>query len=129
MSNLILLFNHTITKVQRKDALQRLGVKKIIEPPPEISAIWSCLPPGDTALVPVLEPVVSWLDATASAGDYVLVQGDFGACFLMARYCMEQGCIPIYSTTERQAVEEQLEDGTVRLTHRFSHVCFRKYGQ
>lgn len=129
MPDLLLLFNHTITDAQHKDAVQQLGIKRIIEPPPAIRAAWSALPPEEAALVPVLQPVVTWLDATASAGDYVLVQGDFGACWLLVNHCLQQGYIPVYSTTRRHAVEEHLDDGTVRLVHRFSHVRFRKYGQ
>ena len=129
MPDLLLLFNHTTTEVQRKDAVRQLGIERIIEPPPDIRATWFSLPPEEAALVPVLEPVVTWLDATASAGDYVLVQGDFGACWLLVNHCLNQGYIPVYSTTERHAVEEHLDDGTVRLVHRFQHVRFRKYGQ
>lgn len=129
MPNLLLLFNHTITNAQRKDSVRQLGIERIIEPPPDIRAVWSALPPEEENLVPVLEPVVDWLDSTASAGDYVLVQGDFGACWLLVNHCLRRGFIPVYSTTRRHAVEEHLDDGTVRLVHRFSHVRFRKYGQ
>ena len=61
-------------------------------------------------------------------GDYILIQGDFGACFLMVQFAFEKGFIPIYSTTEREAVETHGEDGSVSLTHRFKHRIFRRYG-
>lgn len=129
MPDLLLLFNHSITPAQREDAVQQLGIERIIDPPDDIRTIWSALPPGDEDLVPALESVVTWLDSTADPGDYVLVQGDFGACWLLVRHCLEQGYVPVYSTTERYAAEKHLDDGTVRLVHHFSHVRFRKYGQ
>ena len=64
----------------------------------------------------------------ASAGDYVLIQGDFGACYLMVNHVLDRECIPVYATTERQAKETRLEDGRVELTHTFQHVRFRQYG-
>jgi hypothetical protein len=58
----------------------------------------------------------------------VLIQGDFGATFLMVNFAFEKGLIPIHSTTEREATEELQPDGSVRLSHRFLHKRFRKYG-
>lgn len=40
----------------------------------------------------------------------------------------EKGFVPVYSTTRREAVEEQQSDGAVRLVHNFKHQSFRKYG-
>ena len=129
MADLFLLFNHTITPIQEEQARLELGVERIIEPSAHIHSIWAGLPPGDEGLAPVLEPVVSWLDNEAVPGDYVLIQGDFGACFLMVRHALEKGLVPIYSTTNRQAVEKLMDDGSVQLTHRFRHVRFRQYGK
>jgi hypothetical protein len=55
-------------------------------------------------------------------------QGDFGATYLMVRFALEQGLIPIYATTRRKAREESQADGAVKLTHHFQHQTFRKYG-
>ncbi|MBW2659998.1 MAG: hypothetical protein JRC87_10485, partial [Deltaproteobacteria bacterium] len=45
----------------------------------------------------------------------VLIQGDFGACYLLIQHALNKDYIPIYSTTERKAVERQLEDDQVEL--------------
>ena len=70
-----------------------------------------------------------WLRSHAQANDFVLIEGDFGACYLMVRFAVENGLVPVYSTTFREAEEEYGEDGSVRLVHRFEHRIFRRYGR
>ncbi len=127
--NLIVLFNHTLTPAQEADARSGLGVARIIEPPTEIRRLWAQVPPEPDDLAEYLAPVREWLDATAAAGDFVLVQGEFGATFLLVRFCLESGFVPVYSTTRREAQEERLPDGSVAVHHVFSHVRFRIYGR
>jgi hypothetical protein len=43
-------------------------------------------------------------------------------------FAFERGFIPVYSTTQREAVEEYGENGSITVTHRFEHRIFRKYG-
>ncbi len=129
MPDLFLLFSHTITPIQEEQAYMELGVGSIIEPPLEIRKIWSAIPPADDALMPFLPPVFSWLEQNAESGDFVLIQGDFGATYLLVRHALTRGYIPVYSTTEREAVETRLEDEGRQVTHTFRHVFFRRYGQ
>ncbi len=129
MPRLFLLFNHTLTPDQQMDARVSLGVGDIIAPPAEISCLWRQFPPGEEELAPLLAPVREWLETRAFVGDRVLIGGDFGACFLMASHALSRGLIPVYSTTERHALEEVREDGSVHMVHQFRHVLFRKYGQ
>lgn len=127
MPNLIVLFNHTLTAEQVADAGSALGVARIIEPPPGIRRLWGQVPPDPPTLREYLAPVCRWLDETAAQGDFVLVQGEFGATFLLAGHCLRKGYIPLYSTTRRQAVEKHLGGGAVEVSHLFSHVRFRRY--
>ena len=129
MPDLFLLFSHTITVAQEKQARQELGVKRIISPPDSIRSLWAALPPETSSLSPVIEPVISWLESNSKAGDYVLIHGDFGACYLLVQYCLDMGRIPLYSTTERKAIETRQDNGTVQLTHTFCHVRYREYGK
>ena len=69
------------------------------------------------------------LAANAKEKDFVLIQGDFGACYLMVNFALESGLVPVYSTTRREAVEEYGENGSIRITHHFRHVMFREYGE
>ncbi len=125
---LLLLFNHHITNEQRKDAAASLAVSSIVEPPEAIRDVWKRIPPELPAIEDHLAPVMSWISRQADSGDYLLVQGDFGATYLMVRYAFDNGLIPIYSTTERQVAEEKQADGEVQLMHTFKHCRFRRYG-
>lgn len=126
---LLLLFNHQITDEQREDAAVSLAVSSIVEPPEAFKGIWKRIPPELEAIWPYLTPARKWMTDNGRAGDFVLIQGDFGAAYLMVRFALENGLVPIYSTTERMAVEEKQADGSVRLTHTFRHCRFRRYGE
>lgn len=123
------LFNHTLTEDQKADSLASLGVSRFVRPPADIQAVWSQIPPDLPAISDCLAPVREWLAEEARRGDCVLIQGDFGACCLMVQWAFEQGLIPIYSTTYREALETRQPDGSVRIVHHFRHRRFRRYGR
>ena len=127
MTQLLLLFNHRLTPQQEADAKESLGVQQTISLPADIQQLWGQIPPELTSLSDYLRPVQAWLQYQAAAGDFVLIQGDFGACCSMVHAAFRLNLIPIYATTRREAVEDHLPDGTVQLTHQFRHVIFRKY--
>jgi hypothetical protein len=129
MADLYLLFNHLLTDSQADQACRELGVRNIHVPPESITRLWADVPPEPESIGEVLHPVFQWIDQTVSENDFLLVQGDFGACWLVLEHIRDSGIIPVYATTSRQAVEQRLDDNTVRLTHTFSHVRFRQYGQ
>jgi hypothetical protein len=124
-----LIFNHRTTSLQEEDARRSLGVARITDLPEELKAMWRQIPADLEKIDSYLAPIKSWLKGQIKKGDYVLVQGDFGACFIMVNFALEQGWIPIYSTTERKALEEQGPDGTVKITHQFRHRIYRRYGE
>ncbi len=126
--NLLLLFNHTLTPAQEADARASLRVSALVPPPDHIRKLWANLPPESETLAPFLDPVERWIEEVAKPGDVILIQGDFGATCLMVQRSLKMGLIPVYSTTERQAVEELQPDGSVKLTHHFRHRRFRRYG-
>lgn len=126
---LILLFNHKVTELQAKDAYESLGVDRIEPLPPDLQNIWSNIPPEMSSIKDYLRPVEKWLSENAVSGDYVLIQGDFGACYLMVNLALSQNLAPVYSTTARIAQESILDGGHISLTHTFKHVMFRKYGE
>ncbi len=128
MPRLFLLFNHSITPAQESDARASLGVSEIVPPPDEIKTLWHQIPPDLPEISDYLRPVRQWLKTTACRGDYVLIQGDFGACCLMADFAFKEGLLPVYSTTRREMSETIDADGSIRLSHRFDHRIFRRYG-
>ncbi len=113
--------------MQESDARRCLGITVFIDPPADIQTLWGQIPSELAALSDYLLPVQNWLAVHAKPHDCVLVQGDFGACFLIAQMAFRLNLVAIYATTRREAVEEHLPDGSVRLTHQFRHVIFRKY--
>jgi hypothetical protein len=127
--SLLLIFNHTPSELQLGDARASLGVEKIAALPEYLAPFWDSVPPEADSINDHLKSIRQWVAEASSAGDYILIQGDFGATYLMVRFALEKGLIPIYSTTERVAAEEHKEDGSVTLTHHFRHVRFRKYGE
>lgn len=126
---LFLIFNHTFTQVQEEDARSSLGVDRIVSMPEALGRIWGNIAPDLAAIGDVLEPIRDWLKQEAAGNDWVLIQGDFGACFLMVNFAFELGLKPIYATTMREAAEEPQADGSVKMTHQFRHVRFRAYGK
>jgi hypothetical protein len=125
---LFLIFNHEFTDDQIVDARASLGVGSILKLPDELQELWGNIPPDLNPIQHYLEPLIAWLKSQADTGDHVLIQGDFGACFIMVKWASEHGLIPIYSTTERVAQESTLDDGSILNTHVFKHSIFRRYG-
>jgi hypothetical protein len=129
MSKLFLVFNHRFSDTQERDAFLSLGVREIVTLPSYLQDAWSNLPADLPCLQSVLAPLKEWLLKHAQKEDYVLIQGDFGACYLMVNFCLENQFIPIYSTTRREAKEEHGPEGSVTITHVFQHQIFRRYGR
>jgi len=125
---LFVLFNHSLTVAQITDARLSLGIGEIIHPPDDLSSLWRRIPPELHGLIEFIRPFTAWLDREAYNGDYLLVQGEFGATYLVVSHAIARGMKPVYSTTQREA-EERLENDKVIITHGFVHKIFRKYGQ
>jgi hypothetical protein len=124
---LILLFNHWLTEIQEADARKSMGIKRIVEPPAHIGLLWAQVPPDIEDIGPYLAPVFDWLSEAAQPGDFVLLQGEFGATWLAVKEAFRLGLVPVSSTTRREVVEEHLADGRVEIRHVFSHVRYRRY--
>lgn len=124
---LFLIFNHQITSLQMTDARDSLNVEQFAPLPEDLKRIWCNIPPDAGSIKDYIEPVIQWLSVSAAEGDYVLIQGDFGACYILVNFAFRQKLIPIYSTTHRQAVEARTPEGGISLVHQFLHQRFRKY--
>ena len=129
MPKLFLIFNHRLTGEQERDARVSLGVERTVELPRELKDLWSGFPPEVREIGPLLEPVRKWLASEGKEGDFVLIQGDFGATYLMVNFAFELKMIPVYSTTRRDAKEERQADGSTKLVHHFRHTIFRRFGR
>jgi len=127
--SMFLLFSHQLTIDQQESARTEYGVTSFHQPPEAVQAVWSQFSPDADQLAPILQPVEAWLEQHAQKGDLVLIQGDFGATFLMINHALSLELIPVYATTQRQARDTLLSDGRIETTHVFKFKRFRIYGQ
>ena len=126
MKKMILLFSHRLTDAQREDARQQWGVKTYLPLPPDLQRLWSNIDPMLESVTGFLEPVTLFLHEHCREGDIVLIQGDFGACCLMAKETKRLDAVPVYATTKR-IVEEFVEEGQQVKKSIFEHRRFRRY--
>lgn len=121
-----MLFNHTLTLVQKSDAMKRFGVDRFVSLPDELQYIWSQIPAEEESLEERLAPLWEWLVSNVKEGDVALVQGDFGATCLAVRRLKALGVACCYATTIRKAIERQRDDKVFKESV-FEHIRFRLY--
>lgn len=124
---MLLLLSHKLTEEQKESANADLNVREFLEMPEELRNLWKNIPPTKPSLSDCLKPLRKWIKENADPKDYVLIQGDFGATYSMVNYAFSVGLIPVYSTTERNVVEKQLSNNTVKTERIFQHKIFRRY--
>ncbi len=123
---MFLLFSHALNFAQKEDAKTSLGIEEFVALPEELQVLWSNVPPELESLTEYLEPLQSYIMATARKKDVFLVQGDFVACYVMLNFLKELGYEAVASTTKRNVVEKE-KDGKIVKTSIFEHVIFRRY--
>lgn len=121
-----LLFNHTLTQEQSSDAKTSLLCDVIVSLPQELQGLWSSVPPDLKSLKKYLKPIKEYMDANVKKDDFVLVQGDFGATYMMVDFVKSLGAKPIYATTSRDVVEVEEGDKIIKKSI-FRHKQFREY--
>lgn len=121
MKKLVLLFSHQLTAQQEIDAKENLKCDEILYMPKELKEKWQ-----DLGIERDLAEFKKFLSEVTTEGDYVLVQGEWGATYEMINYCKEKNLIPIYSSTKRE-VEERKEGETIIKVSKFVHRGFVKY--
>jgi len=123
---LYLLFSHTLTEEQVTDAQERFGIDEIVPLPKALLELWAHVPAESEKVKPYLKEIFNYLDHVTE-DDYVLVQGDFGATYLAVNYVKGKGATPIYATTQRNVVEKQEGNKSIK-TSIFKHIRYRVYG-
>lgn len=124
---MLLVFSHQLTEEQKKEAIDRFGVREFLKLPPELQRKWSAIPPELDSLNGYLEDILDWIEENGHRGDIALIEGDFGATMLAVNYCRRLGIIPVYAASERKVEEERYNDVVVA-KRTFKHVRFREYG-
>jgi len=121
-----LLFSHTLTPQQEKDAKESLGVSRIVPLREDLRQRFANVPPELESLDEYVRPFVEYLLEVGEPGDFVLIQGEFGLVYRLVEVAKAMGLVPIYATTKRVVKEEQ-ENGRVIKRSVFEHVRFRRY--
>ncbi|WP_187424149.1 CRISPR-associated protein Csx20 [Campylobacter concisus] len=115
--------NHTLTPEQEEDARENLKIMKFIN---IADAKWSDIDPFEESVRNIINIYKDRLTQQASAGDVLLVQGDFGATYNMIKFAKNMGLNVVYATTKR-IVSEYIENGKVVTKREFKHARFREY--
>ena len=126
---LLLIFNLHLTTNQSVNASSSLGVDSIVDLPEKLKPIWKQIPPNFKKIAIYPKPIKAWPLREAHKGDYVLIQGDFGACYILVNVAFGNGLVPVYSTTKRKVSEVHGANGEVEFIHSFRHIAFRGYEQ
>lgn len=126
MTHIYILLNHSLTERQVAELRQSYGNDAQLEYPPEtIKTFWSQIPVTASLLKEPMQEIVKWL-SRACANDVLLVQGDYGATFMLVDYALKNGLIALYAVTQRVAQEQKNGEQVIR-RYVFEHECFRKY--
>ena len=126
MPQMFLIFNHTLTENQKKNAKKVFKIEKFLSLPKDLQALWSNVPPDITDLKNYLKPLISYLKNTIKQEDIALVQGDFGATCLIVSYLKSKRVKCVYATTKRNVIEKKEGDKIIKQAV-FEHVQFREY--
>src|SRR3990170_3156324 len=104
-NNMLLVFSHELTPEQIEDARTTLNINEFVPLPSDLQKLWQNIPSGEPSITSYMEHFRRFVEDNADKGDYALIQGDFGAVYLMVNVAFSLGLIPVYSTSERDVVE------------------------
>ena len=121
MVKVYILFSHKLTKNQIEELRERFNCEEFVYLPESLQKMWSEVGDEDNRKI-----FYNYLKENCQMGDLVLVQGEWGLTHSVVNYCKRKKYIPIYATTQRNAVERK-EGEKVYKTSVFEHVKFKKY--
>ncbi|PTQ51048.1 MAG: hypothetical protein HSCHL_1558 [Hydrogenibacillus schlegelii] len=124
---LLIVMSHALLPEQKREAEERFGVTTFVQLPEDLQARWSNVDPELLHLDDWLRPIAVWMEETGHPGDYVLIQGEYGATVWLVARARRAGLVPIYATTRREVRERREPDGSVVTERIFRHVRFRLY--
>lgn len=123
---MFLIFSHQLTTLQKQQAKEKFGVSEFIYLSDDLLSKWSNIPPTLEQIDEYLTDILKWINMNAYPGDYVLVQGDYGATMFVVNYCIMHNLKPVYATTQRIVKEEKAGEKVIT-SRKFEHIIFREY--
>jgi len=122
----LVIFNHNMLTFEQQESIKQLGCQNVIYLPDKFNSVWKNINPA-TDKIESLKEIKDFTLKNTNLYDYVLIQGEFGATYIMVNFCFENSRIPIYATSKRESIEERLADGSVIKKSVFKFVRFREY--
>lgn len=123
MKKMFILISHNLTPEQEEDAKRDQQVNEFIYVK---NSIWQNIPPENEKISNLLNEIKKSILKDAKKGDLLLVQGDFGATYIMVNFAFQNGLVPIYATSKREVVEIK-KDENITTIRKFRHIRFREY--
>jgi len=120
---MFILISHNLTPEQEEDAKRDRQVDEFIYVK---NSIWQNIPPENEKISNLLNEIKESILKDAKKGDLLLVQGDFGATYIMVNFAFQNGLVPIYATSKREVVEIK-KDENITTIRKFRHIRFREY--
>jgi len=127
MKKMFLLFSHKLTSKQITNATEQFAVEEFVYLPNNLQQIWSNISPDLEKLTDILEPLKSFIEKNSKKDDVILIQGDFGAVYIMVNFCKNLGLTTVYATTKRVVSEFKNDNGQSVKKSIFEHRRFREY--
>ena len=127
MPKVLIILNHTPSEAQLKDLKNSFAITEILGLPEDIKDYLKNVPPDKDLSIDILESITDFIYKNLSKGDYIWIQTEYGITFYIVDFALNNGFIPIYSTTERIYTEKKLSDNEIERNYIFRHVRFRKY--
>lgn len=124
---MLLIFSHKLTETQETDAKSQLNIDEFIYLPEELQNLWSNINPFGAFQQEWLKPIMDWIIEKGNKDECcLLIQGEFGATYLLVAWAQKLGYQTVYSTSKRKVIERR--EGSEVVTQRiFEHVQFREY--
>ncbi len=123
---MMLLFSHNLTNLQIEDAKSSLQVEEILPLPANLQEMWSNVDP-ETDEREELKEIKNYIKDKLAKDDFVLIQGEWGYSYEMVKWSKSESFVPIYSASKRDYKEEIQSNGSVKNTHIFKHIKYKKY--
>ncbi len=123
---MLLLFSHKLDFIQKTDAKNSYNITEFVSLPQDLQSLWSAVPTEIENLNEYLEPLKSFIKQNFKKEDVALIQGDFGASYMMVNFCKNLDLVCVYAKTRRE-VEEVVVDGTTVKKSIFKHKGYREY--
>lgn len=127
MANVLVLLSHPLTDEQIEELRDISGdAGDIIRMPEELQAIWKQIDIDDSYRKKRMR-IFDWLSRQSTAGDYILVQGEWGTTYAVVDWCFKFQRIPIFAFAERRVIEEQTGSKEIIKKSVFVHRRFARY--